>query len=106
MRRSISHKIKPKINFDVPKLRFCPGAEFLLKADDDVFVQLPRLAQMLRARSLRDPSPVILGFLASGWRPGRVAGHKYYISPEQFPGEVLPDFVTGPSYVMSTSAVE
>ncbi len=35
-----------------------------------------------------------------------MAGHKYYISPSQFPGEVLPDFVTGPSYVVSRSAIK
>ncbi len=104
------------IYFNVEFNRYCPSAKHVLKADDDVFVQLPRLAHFLKEMSRRQPAiggaigkqvnPIILGFVASGWHPGRLVGHKYYISPRQFPGDVLPDFVTGPSYVASSTAIQ
>ncbi|NXK71452.1 B3GT4 galactosyltransferase, partial [Amazona guildingii] len=37
----------------------CPGARFLLKADDDVFVNVPALARHLRAPAL--PERLYLG---------------------------------------------
>ena len=56
----------------------CPGAKFVLKADDDVFVQVPRLLAL--AKGLGRPLPgreaghqpaLVVGNVASGWKPVR-----------------------------------
>ncbi len=62
---------------------------------------------MVLVRSLRGQQrqEVILGNVASDWKPGRMVGHKYYISPEVYPESTYPQFVTGPSYLISGSAV-
>ena len=66
----------------------CPEADFVLKVDDDVFVQVPRLLAMAKnlakSQSLAAaaagaaengaglaPSAVIAGNVASGWKPVR-----------------------------------
>ena len=88
--------------------RFCPRAKYLLKVDDDVFIQLPRLYHLLGSldRSpLHGNRPIVLGNVASGWKPVRNLESKYYISPKQFDETRYPPFVTGPSYVVSKKAI-
>ena len=70
-------------------------------------MQMKRLMVMVRSLrgGSRQPQEVIIGNLASGWAPGRVEGHKYYISPEVYPDAMYPPFVTGPSYLISRAAV-
>ena len=65
----------------------CPEADFVLKVDDDVFVQVPRLLAMAKSLAKSQnlaagagaaengaglaPSAVIAGNVASGWKPVR-----------------------------------
>ena len=90
-------------------LRFCSRAKYLLKVDDDVFIQLPRLYHLLNSldRSpLHSNKSIILGNVASGWKPVRNLESKYYISPKQYDETHYPPFVTGPSYVVSKRAMQ
>eukprot|EP00095_Tigriopus_kingsejongensis_P004281 maker-scaffold2020_size22516-snap-gene-0.6 protein:Tk04281 transcript:maker-scaffold2020_size22516-snap-gene-0.6-mRNA-1 annotation:"udp- c:betagal beta- -n-acetylglucosaminyltransferase 5a" len=87
----------------------CSQAQYLVKVDDDVFIQIPRLHRFLTGLS-RSPihgqgQKVILGNVASGWAPSRVIDSKYYISPLQYNETNYPSFVTGPSYAISGSAI-
>ncbi len=47
---------------------------------------------------------VIMGNVASGWKPVRNRNSKYFISREQHPENNYPNFVTGPSYLVSADA--
>ena len=83
----------------------CRRAEFLLKVDDDMFVQVNKILQKVRKLLDIDPVPrVILGNVSSGWKPVRNPRSKYLITESQYPGERYPDFVTGPSYLVSRRA--
>merc|ERR1711997_1198106 len=98
----------------------CPEADFVLKVDDDVFVQVPRLLAMAKSLAKSQnlgaaagadngglaPSAVIAGNVASGWKPVRNPKSKYFITPEQYDAASYPPFVTGPSYLVSRSAVD
>lgn len=87
---------------------FCPQAKYLVKVDDDVFMQIPRLHTLLAGMNrskLNRGKKLILGNVASGWAPSHEIDSKYYISPMQFNKTVFPAFVTGPSYVISTPAI-
>ena len=90
--------------------RFCPGAEFLVKVDDDVFLQIDRLHRLLKGVK-NNPAmemtrgKLILGNVASGWKPGRLKGHKYYVPEAVYNETFYPTFVTGPSYAVSKAAV-
>ena len=44
---------------------------------------------------------IIMGNVATGWKPGRIPDSKYYVPPEVYNETYFPPFVTGPSYVVS-----
>ena len=48
---------------------------------------------------------LIIGNVASGWTPVRNPQSKYFITEDQYSEASYPPFVTGPSYVVSRSAV-
>ena len=95
--------LKTLVAFDW-QLEFCPQAEFLVKVDDDVFMQPRRLNQLLRG--VLGKTPIILGNAVSGWKPGRVESHKYFVPESVYNETFYPTFVTGPSYAVSKDAVE
>lgn len=76
----------------------CPKTDFVLKTDDDMFINIPRLLTFL---SKHNPEVrAIYGRLAKKWKPIRNKKSKYYISPQQYKPAVFPDFTTGPAYLL------
>lgn len=87
-------------------VQLCPDAEFVLKVDDDMFVQVERLLELVRSLLQEGKSQkLVLGNISRGWRPVRNPQSKYYITEAQYEGEHYPDFATGPSYLVSRAAV-
>jgi len=85
----------------------CPQAEYLLKTDDDMFIQVQRLLAVIRGLSKSVPSQkLIVGNVASGWVPVRNPKSKYFITEDQYAEASYPAFVTGPSYLVSKLAVK
>lgn len=81
----------------------CPRVAFLLKTDDDMFINVERL---LILAGKRDPAErAIYGRLAKKWKPIRNARSKYYVSRQQYKPAVFPDFTTGPAYLVSRSVI-
>lgn len=97
--------------------QYCAGARYLLKTDDDMFIDVHRLLRFIdrveteavktepTATADNELPPTIWGRLAHGWRPIRQHNSKYYVSRAQYAGRVYPDFCTGPAYLMTRSAV-
>lgn len=106
----------------------CPMARYLLKTDDDMFIDVRRLLRFIdkveheaagktnkaaaadddagaKRRPLPELPPTIWGRLARSWRPIRTPSSKYFVSKAQFVGRVFPDFCTGPAYLMTRSTV-
>ena len=57
---------------------FCPSAQHVLKVDDDMFVQVPRLLALAKGLGMKakmakalQPKELIVGNVASGWKPVR-----------------------------------
>ncbi|XP_069841541.1 beta-1,3-galactosyltransferase 4 [Dendropsophus ebraccatus] len=78
----------------------CRGARYVLKTDDDVFVNTVFLTQFLRAES---------GLQYMGrvhWRvsPYREPDHRHYISPELYAGNYFPPYCSGTGYILSHEA--
>lgn len=76
---------------------YCRKAAFVLKTDDDMFINVPRLLSFVAKH--KPEQRVIYGRLAKKWRPVRNKKSKYYISPQQYKPNVFPDFTTGPAYL-------
>ncbi|XP_012521840.1 beta-1,3-galactosyltransferase 5 [Monomorium pharaonis] len=82
---------------------YCPKVKYLLKTDDDMFINVPRLLAFVYKHA-KDRN-VIFGRLARKWKPIRNRKSKYYVSQAQFQQSVFPDFTTGPAYLLSSDTV-
>lgn len=83
----------------------CANYKYLLKADDDTFVNLAALGRYL-ATSARRRQKTIYGYLMKGFRPNRDQKSKWFTSPQLYNKARLPDFVSGFAYVLTRDAVE
>ncbi|KAG5341871.1 B3GN5 glucosaminyltransferase, partial [Acromyrmex heyeri] len=82
---------------------YCSKVKYLLKTDDDMFINVPRLLAFVY-KHVKDRN-VIFGRLARKWKPIRNRKSKYYVSQAQFQQSVFPDFTTGPAYLLSSDTV-
>ncbi|XP_011307054.1 beta-1,3-galactosyltransferase 5 [Fopius arisanus] len=82
---------------------YCSEAKYLLKTDDDMFINIPRLLSFVKKHD-RDKN-VIFGRLARKWKPIRNKRSKYYVSPAQYKPPLFPDFTTGPAYLLSRDVI-
>uniref|UniRef100_A0A8C9JC21 Hexosyltransferase n=1 Tax=Panthera tigris altaica TaxID=74533 RepID=A0A8C9JC21_PANTA len=105
--------------------KHCSMARYILKTDDDVFVNVPELVSELVRRggrweqwekSMEPPrenegQPMPLLYLGRvHWRvhPSRTPGSKHQVSEEQWPPTwgPFPPYASGTGYVLSASAVQ
>ncbi|KAJ8983528.1 hypothetical protein NQ317_012019 [Molorchus minor] len=77
---------------------YCPKASFVLKTDDDMFINVSRLLAFIAKHNPEQRA--IYGRLAKKWKPIRNKKSKYYISPQQYKPSTFPDFTTGPAYLL------
>ncbi|XP_060516060.1 beta-1,3-galactosyltransferase 5-like [Cylas formicarius] len=77
---------------------YCSKAAFVLKTDDDMFINVQRLLAFVTKH--KSEQKIIYGRLAKKWKPIRNKKSKYYISPQQYKPPVFPDFTTGPAYLL------
>ncbi|KAH8282784.1 hypothetical protein KR054_009775 [Drosophila jambulina] len=80
----------------------CPKAKYVLKTDDDMFINVPKLLAFLDKHK---DKRTIYGRLAKKWKPIRNKKSKYYVSVDQFAAGVFPSFTTGPAYVLTGDIV-
>ena len=81
----------------------CPKALFILKVDEDVFINIPNLLKFIESK--QSEKRTIFGRLAVNWLPFRNKASKYYLSYEKYKLEVFPNFTTGPAYLMTSDCV-
>ncbi|KAH8412177.1 hypothetical protein KR009_000353 [Drosophila setifemur] len=82
--------------------RHCPRMKYLLKTDDDMFINVPKLLTLLG--TLTD-NRTIYGRKVGNWKPVRNRWSKYYVSTAQFAGDTFPFFTTGPAYILPRNIV-
>ncbi|KAL0268796.1 UNVERIFIED_CONTAM: hypothetical protein PYX00_010611 [Menopon gallinae] len=82
---------------------YCGQAKFVLKTDDDMFINIPKLLQFI-GNHLKDKRK-IFGKLAKKWKPIRKKTSKYYVSVKQYRNSLFPDFTTGPAYLMTSDVI-
>uniref|UniRef100_A0A8D8WQW6 Hexosyltransferase n=1 Tax=Cacopsylla melanoneura TaxID=428564 RepID=A0A8D8WQW6_9HEMI len=82
---------------------YCPESYFVLKTDDDMFINVPKLLTFLVKH--QNSKMTFFGRLAKKWRPIRKASSKYYVSPVQYSAKIFPDFTTGPAYLFTSDVV-
>ncbi|XP_077498625.1 beta-1,3-galactosyltransferase 5-like [Amblyomma americanum] len=88
--------------------RYCPEAEFVLKVDDDVLLNVWDLAVTLNRLSEDKARLRIWGTLWTASRPSRSASGRYrkwYVPRSVYPNATYPDYLNGPAYLMSGAAL-
>lgn len=76
----------------------CPGVKYVLKSDDDMFINIQNLVNVLRKMK---PRNAILGVKNSHSVPFRNKGSKWYVSREQYPKDRYPTYISGTAYVIT-----
>lgn len=77
---------------------YCGEAEYILKADVDVFVNIPRLVEIL-TKNPANLTGSVYGHLYGGGRVARTG--RWAVSNEEFPMSRYPPYMSGTSYVIS-----
>eukprot|EP00062_Callorhinchus_milii_P025092 gi/632985693/ref/XP_007909827.1/ PREDICTED: beta-1,3-galactosyltransferase 4 [Callorhinchus milii] len=83
---------------------YCPAARYLLKVDDDVFLNYHNLMEHLIGLS-DDSEDLYLGWVHRRVRPVRNKNDLYYVSESVYSKDVYPDYCSGTSYVVSKDVV-
>ena len=81
--------------------KHCAHARFVMKADDDVYVNIPSLIDVLT----QENEDFSLGLLLRNKPPIRIKNHKWFLSREDYPNTTYPDYYSGPGYVLSMKQV-
>ena len=83
---------------------YCNASAFVLKADDDMYVNVSNLVSALRAESAKSHSDFVLGHVFVGAKPLQDKDSKWYTPRETFSEKVYPRYTSGTCYAMTTSA--
>lgn len=83
----------------------CAHAHYVMKTDDDVFLNIPNLLKFLKssARGLLQSS--VIGFQVRNLRPQRSIKSRIFASETSYPDKIYPDFCSGTGYVTSMGVV-
>ncbi|XP_066299685.1 beta-1,3-galactosyltransferase 1-like [Branchiostoma lanceolatum] len=83
--------------------QFCANAEFVLKAEDDTFVNLVPFINYLHDLQNRKTTGLLMGYTYSGTKPLRDPFFipKWYVSEDDYAKDVYPKYPGGFAYVIS-----
>nr|XP_021000475.1 beta-1,3-galactosyltransferase 1 [Parasteatoda tepidariorum] len=80
----------------------CGHAKYVMKTDDDMFVHLPNLFKLLKAKGHQN---MLLGCLIKGATPVKDWNSKWYVPDVVFSGRTYPSYLSGTGYVLSRDTV-
>ncbi|XP_046557163.1 beta-1,3-galactosyltransferase 1-like [Haliotis rubra] len=80
-------------------LNHCPEAAFVLKMDDDMFMNPYVIVKYLT--QLKEPTNQMICTVFKGFIPQRKQNHKYHVPRTMYPFDVWPDFCQGFAYIVS-----
>lgn len=80
---------------------YCHMADFLLKVDDDMYINIPRLLEVLYGLNVKQKA--LYGEVTRWRKPTRQIDSRYFVSHEEYPGDFYPDYLLGGCYMMPAS---
>ncbi|KAK8952603.1 Beta-1,3-galactosyltransferase 15 [Platanthera zijinensis] len=75
------------------------SAKYVMKTDDDSFVRIDEMLSSLNNTNVT--RGLLYGLISKDDKPNRNPGTKWFISPEEWPGQTYPPWAHGPGYVVS-----
>ncbi len=85
---------------------FCSGARFVMKTDDDVFLNLPNLLQVLMDLSQADGPRFAVGHVIDGAKPITDRNSKWFTPTTLLRRQVYPRYLSGSAYLLSGNIVQ
>lgn len=79
----------------------CMKAEYLIKMDDDIFVDLYKLTDLLKSDHFKMDNSSILCNVFDELIPSRTANNKWYVTIEEYPLDIYPKYCSGWIEVMT-----
>jgi hypothetical protein len=76
----------------------CGRVKYVLKVDDDIFLNVQNLLHHLQQTS---PTNSIIGCKVKNTSPFRFPLSKWYISRQQYEFDTFPDYISGPAYLIT-----
>ena len=81
----------------------CGHVPYLLKADDDVFINMKNLYKMVSQNTKAD---ILIGYLFCNSKPIRDEESKWNVPESVYNEETYPMYLNGPGYLISSSAAQ
>ncbi|XP_064469334.1 beta-1,3-galactosyltransferase 5-like [Ornithodoros turicata] len=82
--------------------KYCRGIRFLVKVDDDTYLNIPNLIEALHTQR----GDAIYGTHYHSAVPFRSMENKWYVSFEEYSEDTYPDYVGGPAYIISGGVLQ
>ena len=86
-------------------LENCPSVKYILKADDDTFVDTFHLPTFLQTHNFDLKENFFLCFVLKGYKPRRNKGDKWYITREQYDKDEYPPYCSGSVYITKIQTI-
>ena len=90
-------------------IQFCPGVKFLMKTDDDVFVNIANIISLLMDLATKRTSQsarFMLGHVIKNAKPLSNRSSKWYAPTALFKGKTYPTYMSGSAYVITGNIIE
>ncbi|CAG0891756.1 unnamed protein product [Darwinula stevensoni] len=84
-------------------LNYCANITFLLKTDDDMFINTFQLLDFIDTHHAAINT--IFGFLFTNGKPDRNPHSKWHVSESEYPATHYPRFVAGPAYLLTSDTL-
>ena len=87
----------------------CSNARFVLKVDDDVFVNPENLMKLIKSAAFKKSENInyaLIGKTMIDIKPERRSVHRWYIPRSVYPYDTFPPYLIGFSYLFSGSVIE
>jgi len=86
--------------------QYCQNARFLLKSDDDIFINMFSLVTHLKNIEVQKGKPVRNLLLCLVWYHMKVmrdTHSKWYLSPTEYAGDYFPTYCSGSAFILTTN---
>ncbi|XP_075061160.1 beta-1,3-galactosyltransferase 2-like [Mixophyes fleayi] len=82
-------------------VKFCPTASYIMKIDNDMFLNVDYLVHQLLRPELPVRTNFFTGYIVANTKPLRSKAYKWYVPKEVYPNDTYPPYCSGPGYVFS-----
>ncbi|XP_044761115.1 beta-1,3-galactosyltransferase 1-like [Coccinella septempunctata] len=80
--------------------RFCMKSKFVLKTDDDMFINVGKLLDLIK--TIPSEANAMYGKVIDGMPRFKYESSKHYLPSTQYDQDILPTYLSGPAYLIPT----